>query len=407
MDPPSGVPQPKAILRGHNAQVHAATFIRDNERLVTADAEGYLIVWDLTIMRAKAVWRAHQKTVLGVQEWGPNKLITHGRDHELIVWKFGAQDESSLSQIPPLDSVTDDRPKPWTQHVLPVNSMNFCAFSMASCKAGQSIADSPEVLIAAANPTILEGVDIYHLPSQHRIHTLKPLPSAGMPMAVSLFHLDSSLHLITAYENGAVVLLRANLHAGEWIPLYKSQAHSQPILSFDVSPCFTHFITSGADAIIAKHPIPAANHVRGPQHAQDTPMKTVNTKHAGQQGLRIRSDGSIFATAGWDSKVRVYSAKSLKEVAVLKWHKSGCYVTSFASLHATQAIDASLQPADVSGDAKGTAAVSRTSGDAVTGAQITSPAFFDVKARRINHAKTAHWIAAGSKDGKVSLWDIY
>lgn len=76
MDPPPGVPQPKAILRGHNAQVHAATFIRNNERLVTADAEGYLIVWDLTIMRAKAVWRAHQKTVLGVQEWGPNRLIT-------------------------------------------------------------------------------------------------------------------------------------------------------------------------------------------------------------------------------------------------------------------------------------------------------------------------------------------
>lgn len=244
-------------------------------------------------------------------------------------------------------------------------------------------------------------------------------------MAVSLFHLDSSLHLITAYENGAVVLLRANLHAGEWIPLYKSQAHSQPILSFDVSPCFTHFITSGADAIIAKHPIPRGEpcaeedennsgkppeKVRGPQHAQETPMKTVNTKHAGQQGLKIRSDGSIFATAGWDSKVRVYSAKSLKEVAVLKWHKSGCYVTAFASLHATQAtqaIDASLRPADDSGGAKGTAAVSRTSGDAVTGAQITSPAFFDVKQRRINHAKTAHWIAAGSKDGKVSLWDIY
>jgi len=73
---PSIPPQPKSILRGHKAQVHAAVFIRNNERLVTADADGYLIVWDLSIMRPKAVWRAHQKTVLGIREWGPERLVT-------------------------------------------------------------------------------------------------------------------------------------------------------------------------------------------------------------------------------------------------------------------------------------------------------------------------------------------
>lgn len=72
-----GPPQPQAILRGHAAQVHAACFIRGNERLVTGDAEGFVVVWDLKIMRARAVWRAHQKTILGIEEWGPGRLITY------------------------------------------------------------------------------------------------------------------------------------------------------------------------------------------------------------------------------------------------------------------------------------------------------------------------------------------
>lgn len=72
-----GPPQPQAILRGHAAQVHAARFIRGNERLVTGDAQGFVVVWDLTVMRARAVWRAHQKTILGIEEWGPGRLITY------------------------------------------------------------------------------------------------------------------------------------------------------------------------------------------------------------------------------------------------------------------------------------------------------------------------------------------
>lgn len=69
--------QPKTVLRGHKAQVHAATFIRKNDRLVTGDAEGFVVVWDLTIMRARAVWRAHSNAILGISGWGDDKIITY------------------------------------------------------------------------------------------------------------------------------------------------------------------------------------------------------------------------------------------------------------------------------------------------------------------------------------------
>ena len=68
--------QPKTVLRGHKVQVHAATFIRHNERLVTGDADGFVVVWDLTIMRPRAVWRAHTNAILGISGWGDDRIIT-------------------------------------------------------------------------------------------------------------------------------------------------------------------------------------------------------------------------------------------------------------------------------------------------------------------------------------------
>ena len=73
-----GSPTPKSILRGHKAQVHAASFIRNppETRLVTGDADGFVVVWDLTIVRPRAVWQAHEGALLGIKGWKEDKLIT-------------------------------------------------------------------------------------------------------------------------------------------------------------------------------------------------------------------------------------------------------------------------------------------------------------------------------------------
>lgn len=72
----SAAPQPANILRGHKSQIHAASFICSNGRLVTGDVEGFVVVWDLAIMRPTAVWRAHESALLGIKGWGNDKLIT-------------------------------------------------------------------------------------------------------------------------------------------------------------------------------------------------------------------------------------------------------------------------------------------------------------------------------------------
>lgn len=118
------------------------------------------------------------------------------------------------------------------------------------------------------------------------------------------------------------------------------------------------------------------------------PEKPHNTKHAGQQDLRIRSDGKIFATAGWDGRIRVYSVKTLKELAVLQWHKEGCYSVAFAEV--------------LGGDPS----ISQT-GEQI-GQSVAKISNMDrMKQERDNKVHNTHWLIGGSKDGKISLWDIY
>jgi WD40 repeat protein len=159
--------------------------------------------------------------------------------------------------------------------------------------------------------------------------------------------------------------------------------HSQPVLSLALAPSKDLFITSSADANVAKYEL--SDKATNINATMATPMKIINTKHAGQQGLSLRSDGKIFATAGWDARVRVYSTKTMKELAVLKWHRDGCYSTAFATIDA-EAADKSSQP-DLA---------------------LTHETALDrIKFERSLQAQRVHWLAAGGKDGKISLWNIY
>lgn len=205
-----------------------------------------------------------------------------------------------------------------------------------------------------------------------------------MVMAIKILRLsDGQLIVIAGYESGRTCLFRQDGSAGKWEIVYNARPHEQPLLSLDVAPSQDFYLSSGADAFIAKHSI-------SPHGGATEPLKVVQTKHAGQQGLCIRSDGKIFATSGWDGRARVYSCKSLKELAILKWHKEGCYSLAFAQ------VDSGTNTGMAGGEAG-------TEVDARNGGQLT-PAF--TQTRNIKTQKT-HWIAVGSKDGKISLWEIY
>lgn len=195
-------------------------------------------------------------------------------------------------------------------------------------------------------------------------------------MALAITHLDDDLILIAGYESGYTCLWQKDSSGSTWKSVHVNRAHTQPILSLDFAKTHSTYFTSAADAIVASHPLSISETSAGPD-------KQIQTKHAGQQALTVRSDQKIFATAGWDGRIRVYSAKTIRELAVLKWHKEGCYALAFA--------DVTVSPKE----AGGPDVVSEQSHD------------LTVEQKRNIKVQTTHWLAAGAKDGKVSLWDIY
>ena len=171
--------QPDFVLRGHAVQIHALHFTSGNTRLLTGDADGWVMSWNLAFKRPVAVWRAHENSILGLGSWGHDRIITyvclcgprrtaadimallrHGRDNKLIVWRLGPSDEIDLDPKPPIDASALTKKSPWMLYLLTVNTLNFCSFAMCEdgmlqhCHSQTAIEDGhipKPVLVAVPN----------------------------------------------------------------------------------------------------------------------------------------------------------------------------------------------------------------------------------------------------------------
>lgn len=361
------------------------------------------------------------------------------------MWRLNTEDEASLDKGLPVEEADSlkDRSKPELIYSITVNALNFCGFALAfepgstgaretaeSCPGDNSSVQKPpligheaprvssQIFIAVPNALNTGGIDIFHLPSQKRVCIIYADKSVntGMVMALGM-HISSTgnLYVVSGYEDGQVmvhlqrgpIVLQKGTDAPtsstwewNWEKLYTNRAHSQPVLSLDISPGGDkYFLTSSADAMIVKHPLPISENGSKPE-TNNMPLKIVNTKHAGQQGLKIRSDEKIFVTAGWDGRARVYSCKTMKELAVLKWHKEGCYAIALASIVQSRTTTQTDQD-------RTTEVTTEQPGNRTLVQRGQPGSLAAIKQQRDRRAQLANWVAVGSKDGKISLWDIY
>lgn len=92
--------------------------------------------------------------------------------------------------------------------------------------------------------------------------------------------------------------------------------------------------------------------------------------------------------------MRIYSAKTLKEVAVLKWHSEGVYAVGFGEILDGQDIESSMD-GDSAADEKADQVAKRETG------------LGRLQRQREERMQIKHWVVAGSKDGKISLWEVF
>ena len=254
-------------------------------------------------------------------------------------------------------------------------------------------------------------------------------------MALQILMVMGKHYLLTGWESGmTAVQVYTGSPSVEWDTVYSSTPHSQPVLSLSVLPTNdkllseNKYFTSAADSLIASHAIPLPrSSSTGLLFTDLEEPRVVDTKHAGQQSLSVRNDGKIFATAGWFGWARVYSTKTMKELACLKWHREGIYAVAFAEVMGQKNDD--LVRGGLDTESRGGRRVEDSSSnhreyeigseiDGRAGQELTGredgdkvsnvrPNPTTVSERREQQPQQTHWLAAGSKDGKISLWDIY
>ena len=347
--------------------------------------------------------------------WRADLDYSHGRDGKLHIWQLREEDEEGMNKTLPIDDAVTERKKPWLLHTLLVNAVNFCSFTSLPIPSNENAtldsnrAGADDLLIAT--PGVQDGtVTLTSFPSETRVGTVPPPQdvNTGMLMAIGLYHSydrdgTSRLGVVGGYESGHAAVFARNKD-GKWEGVYVCKAHSQPVLSVGVLPPAAGkkavagsseagcFFTSSADAVVARHTLPSPTDPR----PDSSDVKTLQTRHAGQQSLVLRSDNVVFATAGWDGRARVYDVKGMREMAVLKWHKEGCYAVDFARVFGAWEGEGAQGEDEGAGGREG-----------IEGKAEMVKRDLTVKERRVQRTRETHWVAVGCKDGKVSLWEVY
>ncbi|KAH0794912.1 guanine nucleotide-binding protein subunit beta-like protein 1 [Histomonas meleagridis] len=268
-------PPPVAVLRGHKSSVTSLCFIPD--RLISASSGCELFIWDIQSRRIISTLHKSEENDDGF-------LRAVANDKTIYV-------NSRLGRIFSYD-------------------MN-----------GQLIKEISTGITAGFAGCRLQGTDllfadafngrVYVYDTNQGTHfPILDYKNHGMIMDISVFNEYFSL----ALEDSTVVV-------------YDSRNTAEPVWSHEMKL---------KDPIISLATVNENKCVVGSSQKEVyevTPTgKSVfyEMPHAGVDDIAIRCDGRIWATAGWDGRVRLFDAKKKIPLAVLKHHRGGIHTVAFA-----------------------------------------------------------------------------
>nr|CAB3267700.1 WD repeat-containing protein 38 [Phallusia mammillata] len=170
-----------------------------------------------------------------------------------------------------------------------------------------------------------------------------------MPMTAKLVE-NNRIHACVGYEDGSMLLWDVMDYN---ILSQAERIYNEPVMCLDT--CDEHFlgVCGSATNVITKWSFGDYCNKEF-SYAYQT-LKSYELPNPGIASVKVRSDSKIFATGGWDYKLRIFSWKSCKPLAVLEYHKGTLQALAF-------------------------------SGPSINGKQL---------------------LACGANDTKISIWDVY
>ncbi|KAK6204647.1 G-protein beta subunit-like protein containing WD repeats [Scheffersomyces amazonensis] len=104
-------PEQVFSLRGHSKPVTClgSVVLENRDYLISSDASGLIIIWDIHTKRPYKQWQAHSDTILSVRQIEEELILSQSRDGTLKIWK-----------------VNNNSSVPLEVFLLPINPLNFC-----------------------------------------------------------------------------------------------------------------------------------------------------------------------------------------------------------------------------------------------------------------------------------------
>ncbi|KAJ8599986.1 hypothetical protein CTAYLR_001812 [Chrysophaeum taylorii] len=340
-------PEPEYCLRAHNESVTCVRFV--GSKLASGDTAGQAKLWDLVLQRPIVEWASSTEGLLEVFEHaGGREVLTQARDGKIKLWDIErlSSPETALSRSIHTDAFHFARCSVARRGAVPDGASN-AAFDAPDA--------SDYLVLAPSEP--MESMTLWDTRcetyAQRLVLSESDNKALGMVMSSKLWlpaaRGGRPLALI-GYESGDVVawdLTKMMPHLHSRCTVFKS-----PVMGLDIDEAGSRLFAAGIEpkarvCRIDDHRIVP----RGPA----LPVNCEASEHAkdGVGQLALRPDGKLFATGGWDYRIRLFSAKppNYRPLAVLRYH------------------DASVNALDFSPDSA--------------------------------------LLAAGSKDTKISVWRLY
>ncbi|KAG2227993.1 hypothetical protein INT45_012017 [Circinella minor] len=322
------LPTPAYIFRGHKSSVNAIIFFNNDKYIASSDADGIVCIWKMKTRRSILEWKAHEAACL------------QGRDNAVHIWQLTLDEDNQV-------------PEYMLIHSIEYYSLSFCRLSICQ------ITDDTLLCLPLRGDTSL--VDIYSIEQQKWV--MQKIGTGdddkhGLCMTVKLFYLMKELYILTGYEDGSVALWNVSyLNEKKLNLVWLVKEHTAPVLDVAVERnTFGFAISTSGDNQIVKYALSSQQQQQGQGQESNVVIKKSSIKKSGLAAIDIRIDGKIFATAGHDGRIRVFSCKSLQPLAILSYHRDSVYSVAFASV------------------------------------------LEDTK---------DHWLIGGSKESRISLWKIY
>eukprot|EP00062_Callorhinchus_milii_P016300 gi/632967462/ref/XP_007899992.1/ PREDICTED: guanine nucleotide-binding protein subunit beta-like protein 1 isoform X1 [Callorhinchus milii] len=218
-----------------------------------------------------------------------------GRDSAVRVWDL-AEGRSA---------VTDS---------IPVESYGFCQGSLLEDNAGH-------YLLALPGKATSE-VKIIDVVNKTPVCTLNPAADAklGMPMCLKLWQLEpcSRPLLLAGYEDGSVTLWDVS----EGRMLTRLACQREPVMCLDFDPQKAKGICGSSAKLLSSWTLDRQQSLKS--------QEVLELVNPGVAQVCLRQDKRILATAGWDQRIRVFSWKKLKALAVLQYHTDSVHCVTFS-----------------------------------------------------------------------------